>query len=125
MTKTGNSVCAVAAAQKDREYYLVPAVDAYTTHDEMVLIADVPGLDEKSLSISVEDGVMTIEGCASAGLGELLYREFTMTGYRRQFQVGDSFDAANARAEIKDGVLTLTIPKAEAAKPRRIKVSVH
>ena len=105
--------------------YLTPPVDIVETEDGLTLVADVPGLDEQSLQISVEQGLLTIEGKASFGAGELLWREYAMDGYWRQFQLPDTFDADKARAEVRHGVLTLHLPKAEAAKPRKIAIETR
>jgi len=105
--------------------YLAPPVDIFETEDGLTLVADVPGLDERSLEISVDQGVLTIEGKAPFGAGELLWREYTMDGYWRQFQLPDSFDVAKAKAEVRNGVMTLQLPKAEAAKPRKIAIEAR
>jgi HSP20 family molecular chaperone IbpA len=112
-------------AVRTGERFMAPPVDVYETDEGLILLADVPGLDEKSLHVSVDKGVLTIEGRASVASGERFYHEFSMAGYWRQFQVPDSFDAAQAKAHLKDGVLTLHLPKTEAARPKRINVSVH
>jgi len=105
--------------------YLAPPVDIFETEDGLTLVADVPGLDERSLEISVDQGVLTIEGKAPFGAGELLWREYTMDGYWRQFQLPDTFDVAKAKAEVRNGVMTLQLPKAEAAKPRKITIEAR
>ena len=107
------------------ERFVSPPVDIFETRDGLTIVADVPGLDEKSLDISVDQGILTIEGKAPAGNGELLYREFSMAGYWRQFQLPETLDASKAQADIKNGVLTLYLPKVEAAKPKRIEITVH
>jgi HSP20 family molecular chaperone IbpA len=112
-------------ATRARERYISPAVDIYETEEGLTLVADVPGLSEKSLNISIEQGILTIDGDAAAGVGDLQYREFAMAGYWRQFQLSETLDAEKARAEVKHGVLTLHLPKAEAAKPKRIAITVH
>jgi HSP20 family molecular chaperone IbpA len=105
--------------------YISPAVDIYETEEGLTLVADVPGLSEKNLNISIDQGILTIEGDATAGIGDFQYREFAMTGYWRQFQLPETIDAEKAQAKVKHGVLTLHLPKAEAAKPKRIAISVH
>jgi HSP20 family protein len=112
-------------ATRTGEKYISPAVDIYETEDGLTLVADVPGLSEKSLNISIDQGILTIEGEATAGMGEFQYREFAMSGYWRQFQLPETLDAEKAHAEVKHGVLTLHLPKAEAAKPKRISITVH
>jgi HSP20 family molecular chaperone IbpA len=105
--------------------YLAPPVDIFETEDGLTLVADVPGLDEQRLEINVDQGVLTIEGQAPFGTGELLWREYAMDGYWRQFQLPDTFDVRKAKAEVRNGVLTLHLPKAEAAKPRKIAIKTR
>ena len=112
-------------ATRKNDQYINPAVDIFESAEGLTLIADMPGLDEKSLDISVEDGVLTIKGEAPAGAGRFPCQEFAMAGYWRQFLLSDSFDVEKARASIKHGVMTLEVPKAEAAKAKRIEVTVH
>lgn len=112
-------------ATRSGNRYVAPPVDIFETSDGLTLVADVPGLDEQSLEISVDQGVLTIEGKAAFGGGELLWREYAMDGYWRQFQLPDTFDAAHAKAEVRHGVLTLHLPKAEAAKPRKIAIETR
>lgn len=125
LTTSEKATAAPMEATRSREQYLRPAVDIFETDDGLTLVADLPGLDEQSLEISVDKGILTLEGRAPAGSGELLYREFNMAGYWRQFQVPDTLDASKAKADIKHGVLTLHLPKVEAAKPKRIDITVH
>lgn len=112
-------------ATRSQTRYVTPPVDIVENDEGLTVMADVPGLDEKSLEISVDQGLLTIEGKAVFGTGELIWREYSMDGYWRQFQLPDSFDASKAKAEIKHGVLTLHLPKAEAAKPRKIAITTR
>ena len=112
-------------AIRSEQQYIRPAVDIYETDQGLTLVADIPGLDESSLEISVDKGILTIEGRAPAGTGEYLYHEFNMAGYWRQFQIPDTLDASKAKEEVRTGALNLHLPKVEAAKPRRIEISVH
>ena len=112
-------------ATRSQARYVTPPVDIVETEEGLTVVADVPGLDEKNLEISVDQGVLTLEGKAVFGSGELLWREYTMDGYWRQFQLPDSFDASKAKAEVRHGVLTLHLPKAEAAKPRKIAIETR
>ena len=125
LTNTETSSALSRETTRNRESYISPVVDIYETDEGLTLVADVPGLNEKSLSISVDHGILTIQGDASAGMGPSLHREFAMAGYWRQFQLPETLDAERARADIKHGVLTLHLPKAEAAKPKRIAITVH
>ena len=125
LANTSTSSALSRETTRTRERYISPAVDIYETEEGLTLIADVPGLSEKSLNISIEQGILTIEGEAATGAGNFQYREFVMGGYWRQFQLSETLDAEKARAEVKHGVLTLHLPKAEAAKPKRIAITVH
>ena len=110
---------------RTEERYVAPSVDIFETDDGLTLLADVPGLDKDTLQINVDKGILTLEGKAHVESADRFYHEFSMAGYWRQFQIPDSFDSAQAKAEMKNGVLTLHLPKAEAAKPKRIEVSVN
>ena len=125
LTNTTASSALSRETTRAKERYISPAVDIYETEEGLTLVADVPGLSEKSLNISIEQGILTIEGDAAAGVGDYQYREFVMAGYWRQFQLSETLDAEKARAEVRHGVLTLHLPKAEAAKPKRIAITVH
>ena len=83
-------------ATRSEARYVAPPVDIVETEEGLTLVADVPGLDENSLEISVEQGVLTIEGKAVFGGSDLLWREYAMDGYWRQFQLPDTFDSAKA-----------------------------
>ena len=125
LTTVKNDVATGTTTSFDKERYLRPAVDIFETDEGLQLVADMPGLDEKSLEITVENGVLTIKGHAPAGQDKMLYREFSMAGYWRQFQIPDTIDATGAHAEINHGVLSLHLPKSQAAKPRRIDITTH
>ena len=110
-------------ATRSRERFVTPAVDIFETEQGLTLVADVPGLDREHLSIDIDKGVLTLEGRTPELQGsQEIYREFTMPSYYRQFQLPDTVDLTKIGAEIQNGVLTLKLPKAEAAKPRRIEV---
>lgn len=112
---------------RNREQYLNPAVDIFETEEALTLVADLPGVGRDDLEIGVHQGILTLEASTGAvGEEEQLHGEFAIPGYHRQFKLSDKIDATRAEAEMSDGVLTLTLPKAEAAKPRRIEVkTVH
>lgn len=122
---TSKNAPASREATRSESRYVTPPVDIVETEEGLILVADVPGLDEKNLEISVDQGVLTIEGKAVFGTGDLLWREYAMDGYWRQFQLPDTFDASKAKAEVRHGVLTLHLPKAEAARPRRIAIETR
>ena len=110
---------------RERERYVAPPVDIYETPDGLTVLADLPGVGKDGLDIQVKDDLLTIVARAENGQrGEPIYREFQLVNYQRQFQLHDAVDAARISAEFKHGVLTLRLPKAEEAKPKKIEVKV-
>jgi len=109
----------------DKTTALLPPVDVLEDENGITLYADLPGVSKDRLGIKVEGDVLLIEGEASvpvpAGL-ELTYAEVRAPRYRRSFTLSRELDASAIDASLKDGVLTLRIPKTEEAKPRRIEV---
>lgn len=106
--------------------YVTPPVDIYETENGLVVVADLPGVSKEGLDVGVEDDILTIRGVSRDSLpGKPVYREFALGDYFRQFELSDKVDRAKITAELKHGVLTLTLPKAEAAKPKKIDVKVH
>ena len=104
----------------------VPTTDIFETEQALTLIAEMPGVDKGKVDVSVEDGVLIIQGQIDFSKYEGLrpvYTEYNIGHYRRAFTLSNRIDQSNISAEIKDGVLTLVLPKAEEAKPRRITVS--
>ena len=103
--------------------YVRPAVDIYETEDHLTLVADLPGVAKEDLDINLERGILTIKGSVKGGApGKAVFREFALGNYFRQFQLPDEIDTEKTSAELKKGVLTLTMPKSAAAKPRRIEI---
>ncbi len=108
------------------ESFVRPAVDIFETEAGLTLLADLPGVTREGLEINIDKGILAIKGNIDLGAaGNELYREFALANYYRQFQLPDEIDSEKARAELKDGVLKLELPKAEAAKPRRIEITAH
>ena len=104
----------------------VPQVDIYETKDGLWLWADMPGVDEKSLDVRLDNGVLTIEGQVDLTQYENttpLYTEYNVGNYVRRFTLSNDVDSDRIVARMQHGVLTLEIPKAERAKPRRIAVT--
>jgi HSP20 family protein len=110
---------------RSQERYVAPAVDIYETLEGLVVKADLPGVAKDGLDIRVENNLLTIRGRAGhAAPGEALYREYELAHFFRQFELNDKVDQLKISADLKNGVLTLNLPKAEEAKPRRIEVHV-
>ena len=107
------------------ERFLRPAVNITEEETGLLLTADLPGATKESVEVSVDKGVLTINASVSREMpGRPVYSEFEWAPYYRQFQIPDLIDQAAVKAEFSNGVLTLHLPKAEAAKPRRIEVSI-
>lgn len=105
--------------------YFLPEVDIYESDDGLRLWADMPGVGEKDVEITLKDGMLTIEGMVSTDMYRALspvYTEYNVGNYRRQFVVNQDVDAGRIEARIRNGVLEVSLPKAEAARPRRIEV---
>lgn len=103
----------------------VPRVDIYESDDSIVLLADMPGVNENSVEITLEKDRLSIHGSVSeTELSEYTrrYREFAIGDFRRTFLLSDELDRDKIEAKIKDGVLQLTLTKAESAKVRKIAV---
>ncbi len=104
----------------------VPSADIYETQDTLTVILEMPGVEKSNVDIRVEDGVLTVLGKLDLskyqGL-QPLYIEYNVGHYSRSFQLSSKVDQNKIAAELKDGVLSLTLPKVEQAKPRTIEVA--
>jgi len=105
-----------------------PAVDIYETENELVLKADLPDVDLKDIDVRVENQTLTISGertfeknDSTKGYHRI---ERNYGSFVRSFAVPTTFDTENIKADFKNGVLSVTLPKKEAAKPRQVKVEV-
>ncbi len=98
-------------------------VDVRDNDDEFVLTALVPGLKAEDLDIQILDDVVRIEGEYARGEAEYLLRELPGGSFRRTLRLPAAMDADQAEAKIKDGILTLRLPKAESARPKKIKIA--
>jgi HSP20 family protein len=106
-----------------QEQHIAPPVDIFEDKEGLVVVADMPGVQSGDLDVRVENGILTLEARTTHELpGEPYYREFQLVNFFRQFQLSDEVDVDNISAELKNGVLTLHLPKSEAAKPKRIQV---
>lgn len=103
----------------------VPRVDIYETNDEIIVLADMPGVDENSVDITLEKNVLSINGYVESDQPNnysLAYAEYEVGDYQRSFTVSDEIDRDNIQAAVKNGVLHLHLPKAGPAKARKITV---
>ena len=105
-----------------------PAVDIYETENELVLKADLPDVELKDIDVRVENQTLTISGerkFEQEQSGKGYHRiERSYGRFVRSFAVPQTFDTEQIAADFKNGVLSVTLPKKEAAKPRQIKVEV-
>jgi HSP20 family protein len=118
--------------QKKREQSTIPArtfvptADIYEDRDSLKVILEMPGVEKGNVDVRVEEGVLFVEGrldlAKYRGL-QPLYTEYNIGNYSRSFRLSNAIDQDKIGAELKDGVLSLTLPKAEKAKPRTIQVS--
>lgn len=107
-----------------RQY--MPVTDIFETDQALTLILEMPGVKKESVDVQVEDDVLTISGRIDFSNYEGLqpvYTEYNVGDYARSFQISSKLDQAGIKAQLKDGVMTLVLPKAEKAKPRKIAVS--
>ena len=104
--------------------YLMPSVDVESTEEGYVIRAEMPGIDKEGLEITVDNGELTILGHRRHFKypGEVAYREIKLHGFRRVYELDPAIDTAKITARIDQGLLTLTLPKAEKVKPRKISV---
>ena len=110
---------------RHHERYVAPPVDIYETREGLVVLADVPGVAPEALDVRVDHNVLTIRGHARHGVpGEVTYREYDLVNFFRQFELNDKVDQRYITADLKSGVLTVHVPKAQEAKPRQIEVQV-
>lgn len=102
-----------------------PPVDIYENDDEIMVVADMPGVSSDTINVRFDKDVLVIEGATKDMEGELkaLAREFTSTDFRRSFQLAPVVDFEKIAAEIKSGVLIIHLPKSAAVKPRQIKIT--
>lgn len=103
--------------------YITPLTDIYEEENGLYVMVDLPGVEREGLKIKVEKNVLTIEGHVEAKKERTyLFREFEPSNYFRQFELTDSVNQEKIEAELKNGVLSLYLPKAEELKPRSIEV---
>ena len=105
--------------------YLTPPANIFETKDGYTLETEMPGVGKNGLEITVENSQLTLVGKRSdtAMPGEVVWRESRDLDYKRAFDLDPSIDTAKIIAKIENGVVTLTLPKAESVKPRKIAVT--
>lgn len=128
-TQTGGKAPSAATesrAMSSSENVLRPPVDIHETTDAIVLRADMPGVTRERLEVRLDGNTLVIEGAIGIAPQEQMtavYADVRSTTYRRHFALSNELDAGKIAANLQNGVLTLTIPKREEVRPRRIEVS--
>jgi HSP20 family molecular chaperone IbpA len=115
-------------AQARDEVALMPPVDVVEDANGITLYADLPGVSRETLNLRVEADTLTIEGEMALEVPEGMqssHAEVSIPRYRRAFTLSKELDPDKVTAELKHGVLTLRIPKAEHAQPRKVEIRVH
>jgi HSP20 family protein len=104
----------------------LPVTDIFETDQALTVILEMPGVDKDRVDVRVENDILSVEGQVDLskyqGLAPL-YIEYNVGNYARSFQLSSKIEQERITAELKDGVMTLVLPKAEKAKPRRIAVN--
>lgn len=123
---SGNVTRGNGTPDQRRQPEVVPPVDIFEDDAGITVLADLPGASREQLGVRVDGDSLIIEATANTiavpqGM-ELIYSEAQFPSYRRQFTLSRELDPSRIEASLKDGVLRLTIPKSEQAKPRRIEV---
>lgn len=115
-----------ASQQQEQQRAVLPAVDVFEDESGITVLADMPGVSRNELELKVEGDTLSIEGgvhaLAPEGL-EALYAEVRVPRYRRTFTLSRELDTAKVEANLKDGVLTVRMPKQAYAQARRIPVT--
>ncbi len=108
----------------ERQEYVAPEVNIFENKDGYILEAEMPGVNREGLEILLEGNELTLVGkrAAQPTPGDALFRESHARDYRRVFELDPAIDTGKVSAKIEQGVLTLTLPKSEKVKPRKIKV---
>jgi HSP20 family protein len=104
----------------------LPQTDIFETDQALTVVLEMPGVDKDKVDVKVENDVLKIEGWIDFSRYEglqPLYTEYNIGNYARSFQLSSKIDQDRISAELRDGVMTLVLPKSEKAKPRKIAVS--
>lgn len=106
--------------------FYVPYTDVYETEDALTLVMEMPGVDRKNLDVALENDVLRVEGKIDFSKYqemEPVYTEYNVGHYARSFALSNRVEQDHIRAQLEDGVLTLTLPKTAAARSRRIAIN--
>ena len=105
-----------------------PKVNVYEYDDKIGIVAEIPGLNKKQLNVDVEDGILTISGDKHSAFesdgAKILRKELKESSFKRSFELGELLDGDSIKANFKDGVLNISIPKIEPEKPKKHTVKI-
>ena len=104
-----------------------PKVNVYEYDDHIGIVAEIPGLDKKNVTVDVEDGVLTISGDKhgfDTDGGKCITRELKQSSFKRSFNLGEHLDGDSVGATFKDGLLSISVPKKEPEKPKKTFVKI-
>ncbi|MDP6504353.1 MAG: Hsp20/alpha crystallin family protein [Planctomycetota bacterium] len=121
----GTETCGTETAKSQSRPTLVPKSDIFETEEGLSILAEMPGVDEKHISLDLDKGVLTIKGEVVSEEHpdhNLSYWERRDGNYQRSFRLSDEIDTEKITASIKDGILKIDLPKAAESKPRKIAV---
>ncbi|PKL36277.1 MAG: heat-shock protein SP21 [Spirochaetae bacterium HGW-Spirochaetae-1] len=106
---------------------MVPPVDIYETENEYVIKADMPAVQKENIDITLNNDKLELRGKVTVDTerDDVRYGEYELYDYYRSFNVGNDISSAAISAHMKDGVLTLTLPKREEIKPKKIEIKVN
>jgi len=105
----------------------IPRTDIYETEDKIVLMLDMPGIDPKTIDITLEENILKVYGYSNPEEPEgysLMHSEYETGDYERSFRLSDKIDQGKIDAVYKNGTLQLTLPKSEKAKPQKIEIKI-
>jgi HSP20 family protein len=106
--------------------FFVPNIDIMEDEDNIVLLADMPGVDKSNIDIRVEDGQLRIQGkVTKEEPGEYILSEYSIGDYYSNFALSTTIDPSGIKASIKNGVLRVVLPKSDKSKPRKITIKSH
>jgi HSP20 family protein len=123
-TKQQNEAAVLESQGPRQVQYVTPLADVESNEQGYTIHMEMPGVDKSGLEITVDNGELTIVGHRHVEelSGEPVYREIRNYDFRRVYELDPAIDTVRITARIDDGVLTLTLPKAESVKPRKITV---
>ena len=109
-----------------REKYFIPAVDIFESDTEVTVIAEMPGVTADGIEVTLEDDVLIVRGTKEKEVltGRVLLQEYEPGNYQRRFTVAETIDQENIKASVNNGMLRVTLPKAEPVKPKKIEVKI-